>query len=115
MARGDSISHGINCIFAHYGIPNHIVSANGPQFVSGDYKNFCKYHGILHTLTPLYHPQCNKQVEWIIQSLKSAIKKGMEKAGLNLEVVIDFLSVYRNMNHSTTCPLNYFSLNAFAV
>ena len=57
----------------------------------------------LHTLTPQYHPQSNRQVERFIQSLKSAIKKGMEKAGLNLEeVVTDFWFVHRNANHNTT-------------
>ena len=66
-------------------ISKHIVLDNGSQFVSSDFKFFKKNHNILHILTPPYYPQSNGQVKRFIQSLKSVIKKGMKKAGSNLE------------------------------
>lgn len=33
-------------IFARYGLPNKIVSDNGPQFVSAEYRGFCCHNGI---------------------------------------------------------------------
>ena len=90
-------------IFARFGIPKQIVSDNGPQFVSSEFRTFCKKQGIRHTLLPPYHLQSNGQAERFVKTLKGAIKKGMESGKASLEeVVTDFLSVYRNTSHSTT-------------
>ncbi len=90
-------------IFARFGNPKQIVSDNRPQFVSSEFRNFCKKQGIRHTLVPPYHLQSNGQAEHFVKTLKGAIKKGMESGKASLEeVVTDFLSVYRNTSHNTT-------------
>ena len=78
-------------IFARFGIPKQIVSDNGPQFVSSEFRTFCKKQGIRHTLVPPYHPQSNGQAERFVKTLKVAIKKDMESGKASLEeVVTDF-------------------------
>ena len=78
-------------IFARFGIPKQIVSDNGPQFVSSEFKTFCKKHVIRHTLVPPYHPQSNGQANSFVRTLNEAIKKGMESRKASLEeVVTDF-------------------------
>ena len=90
-------------IFASYGLPKQIVSDNGPQFVSSEFRTFCKKQGIRHTLVPPYHPERNGQVQRFVKTLKGAIKKGMESGKASLEEVVTiFLLVYRNTSHSTT-------------
>ena len=42
-----------------YGLPEEVVSDNGPPFVSHDFSNFMKMNGIKHSLTPPYHPASN--------------------------------------------------------
>ena len=42
-------------LFSSYGLPEEVVSDNGPQFVSHDFSSFMKMNGIKHTLTPPYH------------------------------------------------------------
>ena len=79
------------------------MSDDGPQFVSSEFRTFCKKQGIRHTLVPPYHPQSNGQAERFVKTLKESIKKGMESGKASLEeVVTDFLSVYRDTSHSTT-------------
>ena len=44
---------------ARYGIPKQLVSDNGPQFVSNEFKKFTKSWGIEHTTTSLHHSKAN--------------------------------------------------------
>ena len=52
-----------------------------------EFSEFCRQQGILHSLTPPYHPQSNGQAERLIQPFKKAIKKGTEESGMNLHDV----------------------------
>ena len=38
----------LRTIFARLGIPESIVSDNGPQFVSAEFEQFCERNGIKH-------------------------------------------------------------------
>ena len=68
-----------------------------------EFKDFCNQQGMLHSLTPPYHPKSNGQAERFIQSFKRAVRKGLETPGANLQdVVTDFLMVYRSTEHDTT-------------
>ena len=57
-------------LFAAYGLPEEIVSDNGPQFVSDAMLHFMKKHGIQHTRVPRYHPASNGEAERYVQILK---------------------------------------------
>ena len=50
-------------IFASYGLPEDLVSDNGPQFASEDFDFFLKRNRIKHTLIPPYHPASNGAAE----------------------------------------------------
>ena len=43
-------------IFARHGLPEQLVSDNGPQFVSSDFADFCKNNAIKHIRVSPYHP-----------------------------------------------------------
>ena len=38
-------------VFGIFGLPSHVVSGNGAQFTSEEFKRFLKANGILHTCT----------------------------------------------------------------
>ena len=62
----------MNEVFSRYGLPKHIVSDNGPQFVSNLFKNFCDTLRIKQNLTANYHPQGN-MTERVNRTLKPLI------------------------------------------
>lgn len=48
-----------NDVFLLFGIPEVIISDNGSQFISAEFKRLCKSYGIKQWLTAAYHPQAN--------------------------------------------------------
>ena len=49
--------------FARYGLPNQLVSDNGPQFISSEFNEYMKGNGVKHMRTAAYHQSSNGQAE----------------------------------------------------
>ena len=87
-------------LFARFGLPNHIVTDNGPQFAADKFRQFCCNNGIFHTFVAPYHPSSNGQAERFVQTFKSAMQKGK---GSELEKTLNqFLLRYRTTPHPKT-------------
>lgn len=55
-----------------------IISDNGPQFISRDFKEFIRISGMSHVRTSPYYPQSNGKIERFNKSIKSeAIRPGV--------------------------------------
>ncbi|XP_045183417.2 uncharacterized protein K02A2.6-like [Mercenaria mercenaria] len=98
----------LRSIFSYTGLPEQLVSDNGPQFTSVTFKDFVKTTGIRHTLTPPYHPSSNGQAERAVQVVKNALKarikdnaKSVKSVSLT-HLLADFLLKYRITPHTTT-------------
>ena len=66
MKKGTNTSKVIQkllAFFARFGLPDFIVSDNGPPFNSHDFKNFLKRQGIFVLNSPPYNPARNGQAE----------------------------------------------------
>ena len=66
----------IECLrscFSTYGIPEQLVSDNGPRFTSDEFKQFVGTNSIKHTLVPAYHPSSNGAAERSVQILKRSL------------------------------------------
>lgn len=71
-------------LFTCYGVPITVVSDNGPQFTSTDFKNFLQNSEIKYKLTAPYHPATNVQVERYVQTVKNSLK-AMATTSLSLQ------------------------------
>ena len=49
--------------FSRYGIPDILISDNGPQFSSHEFRQFIKHYRIDHHTSSPYHPQSNGMAE----------------------------------------------------
>ena len=98
----DSTIEVLRSLFARFGLPEQIVSDNGPQFVSEDFSQFLKRNGIKHIRSAPYHPSSNGLAERFIQTLKRGLKTS-EAAGKSLtHRLSEFLFEYRSSPHATT-------------
>ena len=50
-------------IFTTHGIPEQLLSNNGPQFTSSEFTDFCKGNGVKHVRVSPYHPASNGLAE----------------------------------------------------
>ncbi|KAK6029503.1 integrase core domain protein, partial [Ostertagia ostertagi] len=89
-------------VFSRHGLPEQLVSDNGPPFTSKDFKEYCEQRGIQQIFTPPYHPNSNGEAERFVQTFKNSLYKGL-KAGKSEEVAVsDLLLEYRVTPHVAT-------------
>lgn len=89
----------LRSLFSRMGLPDKIVSDNGPPFSSEEFNNYLRINDIRHIFTPPYHPVSNGAAE---NSVKAALKKALlEKRNID-EFLPQFLLHYRNSAHATT-------------
>ena len=65
----------LEVIFACIGLPETLVSNNGPKFTSFEFKLFCKDNNIRHLYSAPYHPSSNGLAERGVQTVKIMLKK----------------------------------------
>jgi transposase InsO family protein len=62
-------------IFARHGIPEEIISDNGPQFISESFSEFSRKYHFRHITSSPYHPISNGEAERAVGTIKSLLKK----------------------------------------
>ena len=87
-------------LFSNYGLPVQLVSDNGPQFTSEEFRQFMLMNGIWHIRSAPYHPYSNGQAEHSVKTFKDAMK-AMQHQSISLTHHINnFLLRYRTTPHS---------------
>ena len=64
----------VKAIFARQGIPEVVISDNGPQFNSRDFVKFSETYGFTHLTSSPLHPQGNGEAERAVQTVKKLLK-----------------------------------------
>jgi transposase InsO family protein len=85
---------------AQHGVPETIVSDNGTQFTSQDFKEFCKTNAVSHILSPPYHPQSNGWAKRFVDTFKRGLLK-LRREGDMDKILVTFLLTYRTTPNST--------------
>ncbi|XP_041379456.1 uncharacterized protein LOC121392177 [Gigantopelta aegis] len=91
----------LRLIFARFGLPEIIVTDNGPQFVSKELEEFTSQNGIRHSKVAPYHPRSNGLAERFVQTFKMAMKKMSKEGGDINQKLTNFLLNYRKTPQST--------------
>ena len=92
----------LNSMFARFGLPEQVVSDNGPQFASDEFKAFMNGNHIKHIRSAPYHPATNGLAERMVQTFKNAMKAAKNDQGSISTKLARFLLAYRNSPHCTT-------------
>ena len=86
-----------------FGIPQSIITDNGPQFDSQVYKNFCNELNIKNLYLTLQYPYSSGQAEASNKTLLSALKKRLHSAkGKWVKELLRVLWAYRTTNRKST-------------
>ena len=65
----------LKSIFSKLGIPQEIISDNGPQYSSRQFQEFAETWDFKHTTSSPAYPQSNGQAERTVQTVKNLLKK----------------------------------------
>ena len=82
-------------LFAAYGLPEKVVSDNGPQFIAEEFTTFLKENGVKHIHCAPYHPASNGAVERFVQTLKNSMKASVDDSKNLQHRLTNFLLSYR--------------------
>ena len=94
--KTEEVIAALDNLFSRFGSADTVVSDNGPQFISWEFKNYIESKGIRHHLVTPYHPQANSTVERFFRNLKKFVKVcNLEKKCLK-EELDHFLRLFRN-------------------
>lgn len=80
----------LKSMFARHGIPDIVMSDNGPQFASEEFAQFGKTWEFKHTTSSPGFPQSNGQSERAIQSVKNLLKKARVCQGDPYLALLDY-------------------------
>ena len=70
-----SVINQLKSIFSEYGIPATVMSDNGPQFASEEFKEFCGQYKFQHITSSPRYAQSNGYIERMVQTVKMSMKK----------------------------------------
>jgi hypothetical protein len=108
VTAADKVIDHLRAEFAVFGLPDTLVTDNGPPFQSAEFSAFCVRNGISLMHSPPYHPASNGLAEQAVGLFKkSFVKLGSSERGLSVQEKIDvFLFKYRNTPSTVTgfCP-----------
>ena len=88
--------------FATHGIPQEIVTDNGPQFISTEFSTYLSSSGIAHRKVTPYWPQANSEVERFNRTVEKAIRAANVDGKNRKEELDVFLLNYRSTPHCIT-------------
>ena len=94
----------LQTVFARNGLPEQLVSDNGPQFTSEEFQLFLKKNGVKHTTSALNHPATNGLAERFVKTFKQSLTSMKEDPGSTQAKLSKFLMKYRNSMFSTNKP-----------
>ena len=96
----------LRSLFARFGLPEEVVSDNGPQLSSEEFAQFLKQNGVKFTRVPPYHPASNGAAERSVQTTKVVLAKqvlDVKTSKLSLQHrLANFLIMYRSTPHTVT-------------
>ena len=98
----DKVIQSLKSTFATHGVPSSIRTDNGPQFVSGEFREFLKEHGIFHSKTTPLWPQANGEIERQNSSLLKRLKIAQIEKRNWKDNLLTYLMMYRSTPHTVT-------------
>ena len=72
------IIEAVKAVFSRHGIPETVISDNGPQFSSKEFAKFASQYSFQHRTSSPHFPQSNSLVERTVQTVKNILKQSSD-------------------------------------
>ena len=94
-ASAEKTVESLEVIFARHGLPEVLMSDNGPQFISDKFKIFMQENGINHQRVTAKWPQANGEVERQNRSIMKRLKLAQAEGKDWRRELVRYMAVYR--------------------
>ncbi|XP_060547412.1 uncharacterized protein K02A2.6-like [Pantherophis guttatus] len=71
----DAVIRELRQLFTTHGLPDILVSDNGPQFTATQFEGYLVELGVRHILSAPFHPASNRQAERFVRTAKEALSR----------------------------------------
>ena len=89
-ANATGICKALKAMFARYGVPDVLMSDNGPQFASVEFASFAKKWGFEHVTSSPRYPQSNGKAENAVKTVKRLFTKCRESGQSEFLALMDW-------------------------
>ncbi len=76
--KSSNVIEHFKSIFARHGIPETVITDNGPQFVVQKFADFATAYKFKHVTSSPRFPQSNGEAERAVQTIKNLLKKASD-------------------------------------
>ena len=90
QANTATVSKALKAMFARYGVPDVLVSDNGPQLASEEFSLFTKKWGFEHVTSSPRYPQSNGKAENAVKTVKRLFSKCRESGQSEFLALLDW-------------------------
>lgn len=66
----------LKATFTRHGVPDILITDNGPQFAASDFADFAKDYDFHHVTSSPHYPQSDGEVERAVRTVKILLRKG---------------------------------------
>ena len=99
-ATSATVVEELRLLFAQFGLPETVVTDNGPCFVGAEFEEFLSSNGIKYITSAPYHPSSNRLAKCSVQIVKKGLKK-ITRGSMRTRLA-QILFAYRLTPQSTT-------------
>ena len=85
-----AVCKALKVLFARYGVPDVLVSDNGPQFASAEFATFAKKWSFEHKTSSPRYPQSNRKAENAVKTVKRLFNKCRETGQSEFQALLDW-------------------------
>ena len=84
------VSKVLMTMFSRYGVPDQVMSDNGPQFSSSEFRSFATKWGFEHITASPRYPQSNGKVENAVKTVKLLFNKCKDSGQSEYKALLDW-------------------------